>query len=169
MMAMDIFWGFVQQVVTWFLVVMGWLVLSDQAERREVTKSYFGRLQELRKELRSLEELSRGFHAEAYNEVKAQQVARAERHLSLELNNLKAKEIVPFSLTQEVIRLRQALTSRNFDSSSHSVQPWSSEIQLEIASAVDSVDRALFNAAHRIATAPITLRSSVTHAIKNRF
>lgn len=43
------FWEFIQQVVTWLLVVMGWLVLSDQAERREVTKSYFGRLQDLRK------------------------------------------------------------------------------------------------------------------------
>ncbi|NJC43841.1 UNVERIFIED_ORG: hypothetical protein FHT06_001080 [Xanthomonas campestris] len=166
---MDAYVGFAQQIVTWLLVVVGWLVLSDQAERREIAKSYFSRLQQLREDLKKLEEDGRLFHAGDYDEALAQRVARAERRLSVELSNLKSSGVVRFSLTQEAIRLRQALTARNFDRSSHEQQSWESGIQLEIAAAVDVVDRALFNAAHQIATTPISLRSSLRNVFRHRF
>lgn len=130
------------QLVTWALVICGWLVVNWQHNKREARKELRAQLDKLRTTLSELEGQAEQYHtAPEHSEAEArrvkvmlQRLVYSLDHLNL-LNNL-AREM-------KVIALRRAITYRNFDTPKHSAQAIGGELIAGINAAVDDLVNAL--------------------------
>lgn len=130
------------QVVTWSLVVAGWLVINRQHNRREARKETRAQLDELREALAELEQNAESYHSAAnHSERDARrikvQLQRATYAVDrLGLLNCQERDV-------RVIALRRAITFENFDTKDHIVQELSGELVAGINAAVDDMVNAL--------------------------
>lgn len=111
------------QVFTWLLVIVGWIVVSDQQYHRELIKARRDKLDEVRKKLADLEASSRKFHSTNYDVDLMQSIMRNISAVSLELSLLRNESIVGVGTTNDMVTLRQSITGQNFDPGSHTAGP----------------------------------------------
>lgn len=126
------------QVMTWGLVIVGWIVVSDQQYHRELIKARREKIDDLRKKLRELEELARKFHVAPYDVDLAHCIMRLMTSVSMELSLLLKEKIIGIGTVNDMVSLRQSITAENFDMSSH--QPI---VDLRIITKIDEASRTL--------------------------
>ena len=135
----------VGQLVTWSLVVVGWLVINRQHNRREARKETRAQLDDLRDALVELERNAEDYHtASAHSETDARrikvQLQRATYVVDrLGLLNRQERDV-------RIIALRRAITFKNFDTNGHAAQELSGELVAGINAAVDDLVNALESA-----------------------
>lgn len=125
----------VAQIVSWLLIISGWLVINRQHNQREDRKELRTQLDKLIALLISLEGDAISYHlaneiesSSARNiKVKLKRVSHSVRHLSLG----KVTDV-----NRRVISLRRAITLENFDTVHHTPQDPRSDL-------VDAINHSL--------------------------
>jgi hypothetical protein len=127
-----------QQLVTWGLVVGGWLLVNSQNNIRERRKEVRSSLDKLLKRLDQLEIKAISYHTGL--------TASYEKatHLKLELSRIKKQidylHLLALSFNEDtMIKLRQAITLNNFDTVKFEPQGFHSKIISNISTAKDRV------------------------------
>jgi hypothetical protein len=156
-----------QIVVTWALVVFGWLIVSDQTQSREIAKNYYAELTRLRDALTKIEKSAVVHHTGEFDSKNVRQILRDISNFGLEISQLVKRKCVGVGANEYVANLRQAITRKNFDSSSFRQQEVTSDIVLNIEVAKDSFDRVLLESLDMISYRRRSLLESVK-AILNR-
>lgn len=163
---MTAFWSFIVQVLTWGLVVLGWLVVVDQTEYRELTKIALARIAALRDQLRSIEELAIKFHTSPYDQASSRELTRKIKKFSEEMMDLKAASHVSHASASCSIDVRKAVTLENFDQSSHQVLDRRAELVTNIEAVADRTDTQLMRCASSASAKPRTLRMTFQGLLK---
>lgn len=130
------------QTMTWLLVVIGWIVVSDQQYHRELIKARREKIDDLRKKLRELEEFSRKFHTSSYDIHLMHNIMRMTAGISMELSLLCSEKIIGMGTVEDMVFLRQSITAENFDAGSHCEAP-DARILTKIDESYRSLDRQL--------------------------
>jgi hypothetical protein len=130
-------WG----VVTWLTVIIGWMVVADQQNFRELRKDRASRLNDLRDDLLEIEAQAIAFHtAESFGGAEALSLRRELGTVSRELSVLKECRFVETACEEAVIALRQACTDSNQDEKSFVQQEHFSECTGRIMAAREELD-----------------------------
>lgn len=109
------FWG----LVTWVTVIIGWMVVADQQNYRELRKDRAARLNDIRQILLKIEEDAVSFHTAAeFSGASAFALRRGIGTLSRELTILGNCKFIESSWYDLVIALRQACTETSQDEKS---------------------------------------------------
>ncbi|WP_155760574.1 hypothetical protein [Stenotrophomonas maltophilia] len=162
-------WEATKVILTSTLVVLGWMVVSDQQEARELAKSRYARLYAIRDELRKIEISAVEYHTSKFDLAKARSLTKSIKTVSDELAYLRECGGIAFSTSQDVFDLRRSITLSNCDSeASYVAQDLDSKMITEIEAAVASIDRQILKAAQSVATTPRTLRASILETLKRR-
>ncbi|EKT4070875.1 hypothetical protein [Stenotrophomonas maltophilia] len=162
-------WEAIKIFLTSSLVVLGWMVVSDQQEARELAKSRYTRLYAIRDELRKIESSAIEYHTTKFDLAKARSLTKSIKTISDELAYLRECGCIAFSTSQDVFDLRRSITLNNCDSeSSYVAQDLDSKMIVEIEAAVASIDRQILKAAQSVATTPRTLKESISATWKRR-
>lgn len=156
------------QIVTWLLVVVGWIVVSDQQYHRELIKARREKLDDLRKKLRELEDSARKFHTTTYDQPLMQSILRMSQGISLELSLLRNERVVGLGTIEDMVKLRQSITAGNFDESSHTDAPDAS-VLASIDEAYRTLDQQLATTASVIQTKRQTIFESLRDIRKRIF
>lgn len=156
------------QGCTWFLVILGWLVVIDQTEHRELAKVSMARLAALRELLRSIEASAIKFHTTAFDQPTAEELMRSIKKLSEEVADLKRLGVTSVSMDMHLVEVRQAITLKNFDESTHKVLELRSSLVGSIQAVVDRADSALMRCASQACSTPRRLRTTICQ-LKKRF
>lgn len=135
-------WGIpfscIAQIVTWLLVVGGWLIVNWQNNTRERRKEVRTALDKLSARLDQLEKDAIKYHTSSqpqYDEA---------NHIKIELQRIKKQinhlHILALEFEEDgMVKLRQSITLKNFDTHTFSPQPPYSPILSGISSAKDVV------------------------------
>lgn len=159
---------YISDLVTWVLVVLGWMVVSDQNEQRELSKNGYARIVSVRDDLKLLEKRAVSFHTSSFNSNDMNALARAISKLTKELSLLQKHEFVGLSTSMEAVALRRAMTLTNFEEPSHSKQSAGSPVVQGIEEACDSLDRQLIDTAHALSKRCRRLTDSIVEVVKKR-
>ncbi|MHB8580511.1 MAG: hypothetical protein ACYDA4_11720 [Ignavibacteriaceae bacterium] len=130
------------QFVTWILVIVGWVVVNRQHDRRETRKEIRARLNELRDDLCKLEHLAEKYHIwPNHQESSARRIKVLLKRIGDGVDQIRL-------LNRQVhdarlVALRQAITYRNFDTESHRSQDLSGPLIAGINASVDELINAL--------------------------
>lgn len=162
-------WEIGKVVITSSTVIIGWMVVSDQQEARELSKSRYTRIYAMRDDLRKIEDAAITYHTSAFDQAKARSLIRSIKTFADELSHLKECGCIKFSTLQDVVSLRQAVTLKNCGSAAtFEAQAVDSDFVMEIEAAVGTIDRQLLASAQSVATTPRTLRESVVSVLRRR-
>jgi len=161
--------GAVKALITWLLVVLGWMVVSDQQAAREFAKNCYERMQRLREELCEIEDLAIQHHTASFDELRAKKVLRLISQISMEIEHWRKVKCLGIEVIGLVVGLRRAVSIENFDCSSYAVQALDSEIVVNIEIAKNKLDRALMDAAYRAVRERPSLVRSVISSVKRIF
>jgi len=103
-------------LLTWATVVLGWAIVSDQQNHRELRKDRSARLSELRDEIAEIEVDAIAFHTSAsFDRAKALALIRRLAVLSREFSFLGKCEYLSGDCSQTQIEFKKACTGTNFD------------------------------------------------------
>lgn len=106
------FWG----IVTWLTVIVGWMVVADQQNYRELRKDRAARLNDIRAALLKIEEDAVSFHtAPEFSMASAFALRRGIGTLSRELTMLGDCKFIESSWSGLMIALRQSCTQTSQD------------------------------------------------------
>lgn len=130
------------QVFTWLLVIVGWIVVSDQQYHRELIKARREKIEDVRKKLRELDDSARKFHNGIYDVSLMQAILRMTSGISMEISLLKSEGVIGMGTVDDMVSLRQAITSENFDEVNHTDKP-ADELLTRIDETYWSLDRQL--------------------------
>ena len=130
------------QVVTWALVVLGWVVVSGGNDKREQRKEIRTLINEISSDLNSLHTMCVNYYTSA--------PGGAEESLSIQIKtsidaiekkvNLLARQNRKFSITSKVVRLRRVATGNtNFESSARVSLNYRDRLFLSIYSACQNI------------------------------
>lgn len=158
--------SYLVQVFTWTLVILGWLVVVDQTEYRELTKIALARIAALRDQLRAIEELAIKFHTSPYEHASSNELARKIKKFSDELMDLKGSGYISQASASCSIDVRKAVTLSNFDQSTHQVLMRRDPIVANIEAIADNTDTQLMRCASSASTKPRTLRATLCGLVK---
>jgi hypothetical protein len=134
----------VGQIITWTLVICGWLVVNRQHNERETRKEIRSRLDSLDKYLRGVEETAIEFHTAGYDVEKARRIVAETNQLWGIANRLNL--VHGDRLRLLITRVRQAMTLHNFDESDYQALAMDAEQIAEIGEAVEKLLDALESA-----------------------
>lgn len=115
------------------LVILGWIVVNIQNNRRETRKEIRMILNLLYSELDELVDKSIEFHINNWNGVDAKKITTKIDRVISSINSVS--DIMGIECHTESKELRQAITLNNFDKSSHSRLSGEEDIITEIADA----------------------------------
>ena len=103
-------------LVTWATVIVGWVVVSDLQDYRELRKDRSSRLSDIRVELAAIEKEAVKFHMAAeFDRASAQGLVRRLGSFSRELSMLRLCEYLLSDYAVEFVEFKQACTGTNFD------------------------------------------------------
>lgn len=165
---MDVWFPVVDSIITWILVVLGWLVISDQNELREASKVAHARLQALRESLTTIEALALQHHTEKYDEARVRALLRMLGDFSTEVAYLQKRGHVGVGSLQGVVDLRSAITGKNMDESSFVKQGFQSSILSDVSNARAVIDKELLGHSYNALRHSATLISSVKNVLFHR-
>lgn len=107
----------ISQVITWLLVIAGWLTVNAQHNSRETRKEIRSKIDAVRERIEELEREAIHYHTTAHDYQRAQLLKSYLQHLWTDASLIK---IVPEAeLGRSLATLRRAMTLRNFDASDH--------------------------------------------------
>jgi hypothetical protein len=131
------FWA----LITWLTVIVGWMVVADQQNYRELRKDRASRLNDIRDDLLAIEQDAVAFHtADEFSAPTAIALRRALGSLSRELTILGTCNFVEPAWSDSVIALRQACTASNQDANTFKQQDNFSETIGAIMAAKEDLD-----------------------------
>lgn len=125
--------------IPWIVAALGWAFTHFLSEARERRKEVRSQIDKLYEQLYKLEQDARGFHcSSAYDPAKAGDVNTKIQILERSMTRVPIFVMDRFS--SYIIRLRRAVTMRNFDSSEFVAQTQDSEILQDIFSASQDIE-----------------------------
>lgn len=146
---------------TWLLVIVGWVVVSDQTQKREIAKGYLATFTRLRDALSKIEDSATLHHLQAYEASRVRKILRDLSSLGIEVTQLVRRGLIGSGATQLVVDFRSAVTKCNFDSSSYQPQQVDSALLLDIEATKDRFDRVLLESMDIVTYRPISLLASL--------
>lgn len=152
----DIALDLLPEAVTWLLVVLGWLVVSDRQAQTEIAKNSYARMHRLREDMRQIEAEAVEHHTAGYDEKRVRTIMRAISLLGVEITHLTKRRLLGGGAPAFVSDLRKAVSAKNFDLGSYSKQLSTSPIIQNIEAAKDALDRVLLEAADSVTSQPRT-------------
>lgn len=135
--------SFPGQFITWLLVVIGWAIVSELQDFRELRKDRVSRLGELRKQLAEIEESVLAFHTAEFDGRAVQQIQTGLSAVGRELSFLDKCRYIEGDYQDQLVDFRQACTEKNFDKSSHSALQHDDPVCLNIMATRAQLDSAL--------------------------
>lgn len=122
----------ISPVVAWSLVVLGWLIINRQHNRRETRKELRAQLDQVCKEIADVEHKATNYHLALTCDhalgrdikIRLKRLGRSLKLLDLGKNRAR---------NHRFVRFRQALTLKNFDTAHHEQQQIDSNLLDEIA------------------------------------
>lgn len=136
----DAIGGIAEAVVTWVLVVVGWIVVNDQNRHQEIARANHQRLNVLRALLDDIEQCALTLHCDEYDETQSRRVRRLLKKAAIDCKLLAECGAMDSAWSSQMIKLRQAITLQNFDRSGFRRQASGSPILAAIESAKDSFE-----------------------------
>ncbi len=122
----------ISPVVTWSLVVLGWLIINRQHNTRETRKELRSQLDQVCKEIADVERKATNYHLElTCNRELGREIKIRLKRLgrSLKLLNFGEKR----TQSHRFVRFRQAITLKNFDTAHHEQQQLDGKLLDEVA------------------------------------
>lgn len=108
----------IAQVGTWVLVVLGWIIVNRQNNKRESRKEVRGQLDQVSELLVELEEMAVEYHtAQQQNAKLARSIKHAITRLTNVVHYIGLADARDFN--RRIVRLRRTITLKNFDSANH--------------------------------------------------
>ncbi len=105
----------IAQIITWVLVIIGWLIVNSQHNKRISRKETRDRLDQMGESLLKLEQVAIEYHtAKKRNDKLACSIRTAIERVSRAINRLGLATTA--ELNPKIIDLRRAITLQNFDS-----------------------------------------------------
>lgn len=133
--------GFVD-AIPWAIAVLGWGFTHIFSEARERRKEVRAQLDKAIEQLLALEKASREFHmADEFKVVKAHDLTSALDTFERKLYRITCLNID--DLVGRLVRLRRAITLKNFDRTAFSAQAPESEVLASIADAAADMEDAM--------------------------
>jgi hypothetical protein len=163
---LKIVFDFISLVGAWFLVVLGWMVVSDQEAQRELARSAQTRLHDLRKMLRETADLAITHHTGGFDAIRQREMVRNVGRIAAELSHLRRSGLVGDEGTKLVIAFRKAVTYENDSEFSYRAKMMGTTFLDDIDTAADALDRFLMSAGHTTILRKRSLRDSVRDAVK---
>lgn len=158
----------VSSFVTWLLVVLGWLVISDQNEYRDAAREAHQRLQVLRSTLIEIEKLAIQHHTNGFCDELVRDLLRKLGDFSYEVSQLRNRKYVGIGVTHSIIDFRTAITGSNMDESSYQRLAVQSSIIDRIEQTRASIDRDLLGYSYKVLNSPDTLFTSLGRILRQR-
>lgn len=129
------------QVVTWILVIAGWLIVNYQQNERETRKDIRAKLDSLCKKLEQIESNAYFYHTSTRDMQLGLQIRRSIQRLWPEIERLDL--ISTDTLNRLVVDIRRSITLENFDSRDHTVLGSDHDILAKIASGIGNLESLL--------------------------
>jgi hypothetical protein len=151
-------WG---DVVTWLLVIVGWLVVNWQSNLRETRKEIRERIDCLRDDILKLEDLSTRHHTVDNDPVRRAEIKRLIAAVAASAKMIGDAGLSIEKRSQLIRDLRQAITLRNFDEE-YAPVPVTDPIVIDIGASVAALLRATETAYSQRYHKPIRTRLGLT-------
>jgi len=133
--------SFYSDIITWLLVITGWVIINHQQNIRETRKELRSNLDEIKLSLISIEKKSIKYHM---NDIDASLASEIKLSISRVSTEIKLLALLDKETQKTLIKtFRQAITLNNFDADNHVSYNYGSELILEISSTVDEISIAL--------------------------
>jgi len=111
------------QIMTWLLIIFGWLIVNHQNNIREKRKEIRGTLDKMQLFLDEIETQAIQYHTnQATNELAFQLKRNLNKKLRDKLDILKIRSLDVKTSYSLLFKFRQAVTLKNFDTSKYEVQ-----------------------------------------------
>ena len=124
-------------VVTWLIVIFGWLVVNHQQNQRETRKELRARLDLIEGMVNDTEQSAIRYHTSAHDPGSSRTLKSDIDRLS---NLTRAiGNIISCSFSYRIVRFRQSVTLKNFDSSEHQILTIDHEVIDTIAKETQSL------------------------------
>ena len=127
------------QVITWVLVVFGWLIISRQNDKRETRKEIRQKIDMIKRSMADLENSAVEHHTAGQTAARCMLIKREIVRLGKDLSILAALGLPMPYYALKISRIRQSITLKNFDSISYAVLLPSDSIIADIADATDEL------------------------------
>lgn len=150
---------------TWLLVVLGWIVVSDQTNNRESNKNAYVKLDQIRLKLAEIEKSAVAHHTEGYDQKTVREIVRAIKSVGIEASSLVKGEYLESSVKYSVADFRRAITAKNFDFSKYAKVEVTDSLITRLEHAKDALDKTLLDAQSRVMKKTKTLRQSLRSAL----
>lgn len=129
---MDFFGPVLNAVITWLLVVFGWIVVADQQRSQNLREHAVSRIDKLKTRVDVLEAKGIALHAEQYSKGAALEIIKELQNTALELRYLRSAGAIDDGWISLMIALRQAITRKNFEEKTYKLQATDGDIVREI-------------------------------------
>ena len=111
------------QIMTWLLIIFGWLIVNHKNNIREKRKEIRGTLDKMQLFLDEIETQAIQYHTnQATNELAFQLKRNLNKKLRDKLDILKIRSLDVKTSYSLLFKFRQAVTLKNFDTSKYEVQ-----------------------------------------------
>jgi len=124
-------------IVTWLIVIIGWLVVNNQNNNRESRKELRTRIDCLRNQIEGVEAQAIKYHTSVHDENLGLKIKLSIERIANDVNILGISLSNNFSFL--VFQFRKSITLNNFDSHEHTILNADNELIQNIASAIQSL------------------------------
>lgn len=142
------------QIVTWVLVITGWLIVNYQNNRRESRKEIRQKLDALKKYSLEIETSAIEHHTTKQEHTRCLAIKRGLARISSDLRILVATGLTVSDPATKMARVRQAITYDNFETISYSPVATDSDLVESISLSFDELFDSLELAYSRHFTRP---------------
>lgn len=125
------------QIVTWLIVIAGWLIVNSQHNKREDRREIYTRLNTLKEHIRSLEANAVAYHTDSGDPELSWKIKSDIQRLWPETEAIRLLD--PNIRSGLLGGVRKAITLHNFDSSTHKKLDIDAEQIAAIVSATDKL------------------------------
>ncbi|WP_139174525.1 hypothetical protein [Lysobacter enzymogenes] len=158
----------VTSLVTWMLVMIGWLVISERQVQMEIAKNNYSKFSKLRESVSKIEVAAIAYHTGEYDARAGRNIMRSLSTLGLEVSQLNRAKLVGMSAGDYVFKFKKAITFSNFDPGEFALHDASSELIQGVEEAADDLDRFLLESAEVVIKQPEYTIASLLKGIVRR-
>jgi len=139
-------WPTTDKFITWALVLLGWAVVNELQDFREMRKERLVRVTELRRKLDDFEKTVLAFHTSEFSGNENLIIQATLGSIARELKLLHDCRYIELQYENCLITFRVACTQVNFDKTSHQALSYDNLVCLSIMQAKGELDRTLLAA-----------------------
>lgn len=136
----------INALVTWVLVILGWIVLADQQQSQTLRDHAISRIDKLKSKIDFLESKGISLHTNNFKNSNSLEVTKELQNVAMELRYLKSADVIDDRWIALMIGFRQAMTRKNFEEKTFKVQPADGEIVKDISAAHAAIAAFLLSA-----------------------